>query len=226
MASNIAPAQLPTIRRQSVRISWILRHGKQFSQHIDSQGFMLVDKLLELIPKLTLRDVQDIVRDDRKGRYEMRQQQNDGTLGDGDGDRPVKWLIRANQGHSLQHIQIDNQLITNTGDYPLVIHGTYCQNIQSILDNGLNRCNRQHIHMAQGFDARSGSRYDCTAFIIIDMQRAIEHGQLKFYVSSNGVILSEGDTQRGGIIDKQYFKDILDVQRKSIVSRFKNFSPQ
>ena len=68
--------------------------------------------------------------------------------------------------------------------------------------------NRQHVHMAPGLPGDidpvsgkrivSGMRYDCDTIIRVDVVRAMRKYGLKFFRSSNGVILCPGD-QNGAI---------------------------
>jgi 2'-phosphotransferase len=116
-----------------------------------------------------------------------------------------QWEIRANQGHSMKSISIEgNVKITDPAkELPLCIHGTYKESVPIIMECGLNRMKRQHIHMAPGSPGqidqctgeriKSGFRNNCTAIIRINVQRAMEVHGLEFFRSSNGVILCAGD---------------------------------
>ena len=65
---------------------------------------------------------------------------------------------------------------------------------------------RNHIHLAAGFhlEVISGMRKNCTLFIEIDIEKAMMD-DIKFYKSSNNVILTSGVC---GILDKKYFKSV------------------
>jgi 2'-phosphotransferase len=45
---------------------------------------------------------------------------------------------------------LDLKRITNPAEYPVVVHGTYMKNWESIQRTGLNRMGRKHIHFAKG----------------------------------------------------------------------------
>jgi RNA:NAD 2'-phosphotransferase (TPT1/KptA family) len=117
------------------------------------------------------------------------------------------WEIRANQGHTMEHISVEDH--ARIVEYlPVCIHGTYRRHVQAILKMGLNRMQRQHVHMAPGLVGDvdpisgntiiSGMRHDCDTIVRVDMARAMRTHGLEFFHSSNGVILCPGD-QNGAI---------------------------
>lgn len=75
--------------------------------------------------------------------------------------------------------------------------------------------NRNHIHFATGLPSdnrvTSGMRRDVDVLIYINLKKALDCG-LKFYKSTNGVVLSPGDSE--GVIGPQYFLKVSD--RKGI----------
>jgi 2'-phosphotransferase len=150
-------------------------------------------------------------------------------------DDPKDYLIRANQGHSLK-VDAEGLLTPITkeaGNIPSVcVHGTNEAAWQSILKSGgLRRMTRNHIHFASGLpkgfksldDATaseikgkekeekeappiiSGMRNSSTILIYVDVEAAMNAG-IKFYVSKNGVILSEGDEK--GVLACEFFKRV------------------
>jgi len=66
--------------------------------------------------------------------------------------------------------------------------------------------NRTHIHIATSKDAMSGHRKSCNVFIYIDIKKAMNDG-IKFYLSSNGVILTKGKDDIG-LLSSNYFSKI------------------
>jgi 2'-phosphotransferase len=96
---------------------------------------------------------------------------------------------------------------------PVVVHGTYHRAWQSIKHQGLSRMKRNHIHFAPGLPGQdgviSGMRGSCQVLIYINMKKALEDG-LKFFRSSNNVILSPGDVD--GYIKPLYFDKVCDVK--------------
>ena len=93
--------------------------------------------------------------------------------------------------------------------FPEVIHGTYFKFWKLIANEGLKRMNRNHIHLAPGMPKQegviSGMRGSCDVYIEIDLFKAIKEG-IKFYISSNNVILTEGID---GTLPPKYFKKVV-----------------
>ena len=81
-------------------------------------------------------------------------------------------------------------------------HGTYIDKVDLIIKNGLSKMSRRHIHISESDDAISGKRASSNVKIHIDMEKALNDG-IKFYRSSNGVILTPGN--ENGILDSKYF---------------------
>jgi 2'-phosphotransferase len=146
-----------------------------------------------------------------------------------DSDDPADYLIRANQGHS---IKVDTEgLLTpitqEAGNIPdTVVHGTDERAWNLIIKGGgLRRMTRNHIHFASGLPAGfkpleatagtaeekeaapviSGMRMSSTVLIYADIVAALAAG-IKFYVSENGVILSEGNEQ--GVFPYEFFSRV------------------
>lgn len=79
-------------------------------------------------------------------------------------------------------------------------------NVGNIATQGLSRMTRNHIHLAQGIAGQniiSGVRNSSQILIYIDLPSALSAG-LKFYLSANGVVLSEGD--ENGFIKPEFFR--------------------
>ncbi|KAI4920201.1 hypothetical protein J4E90_002342 [Alternaria incomplexa] len=142
-------------------------------------------------------------------------------------DNPADYLIRANQGHS---IKVDTEgLLTpitqEAGNVPeTVVHGTNEKAWNLILKGGgMRRMGRNHMHFASGLPAGfkalddstmeekeaapviSGMRTNSTILIYIDINAALAAG-IKFFLSENGVILTEGDEQ--GLLSYEFFKRV------------------
>jgi 2'-phosphotransferase len=142
---------------------------------------------------------------------------------------PADYLIRANQGHS---INVDTEgLLTpisiDAGNVPsTVVHGTDERAWTLISKSGgLRRMGRNHIHFASGLpegfksvDASTGSaeekesapvisgmRKNSTILVYVDIEAAMKAG-IKFFVSENGVILSEGNEE--GFLPYKFFKRV------------------
>lgn len=136
---------------------------------------------------------------------------------------PADYLIRANQGHSLK-VASESLLtpITEENLPSTVVHGTTHSAWPLIVaTGGLKRMTRTHVHFASGLPAGfssedkdgsaapviSGMRNSSSVLVYLDIKKAMEAG-VKFWVSENGVILSEGDEK--GIIGLQFFSKVED----------------
>lgn len=193
-------------------LSWLLRHGlDERGLTMRSDGYVRLDDVMNQkeFSNLTIDDIKYIVDTNSKKRYELLEE--NGMM-----------YIKASQGHS-KHIgkQIDQttafKLITNPEIYSKCIHGTDRKSWKLIKKTGLNRMTRQHIHFALSEPSDStvisGARSSSTILIYVDMKKAMDDGII-FYLSDNGVILSEGVE---GVIDPQYFSKVVDNRTGEIL---------
>jgi len=95
-----------------------------------------------------------------------------------------------------------------------VIHGTYFEPLPKILEGGLNKMARNHIHMVEGFpgcgDVISGMRSSSEVVIEVNIVKALMH-KIPFHLSSNKVILSEGN--KDGCLPAQFFRSVTDFKK-------------
>ncbi|CAM9456104.1 unnamed protein product, partial [Ascophyllum nodosum] len=144
---------------------------------------------------VSIQQVQHVVSVDEKGRLSiMRDRAEGGGL-----------LIRANQGHSIEGVILEEQLLTRIDraeDIPICVHGTSLAIWPSIRENGLHRMNRMHIHFAAGLPGVkgvvSGIRRDCQVLIYVDVALAMADG-ITFFRSSNNHNRSSTADARGRI---------------------------
>lgn len=188
----------------SKTMSWILRHGlDELNLKPDKLGRIPLSLLLDQDQMKELgvtRDlILEVVESNDKQRFRL-------DLIDG-----IE-MIGANQGHSKEiGDKIDNEkLMTKiTTPIDLCVHGTYSKVINQIKKTGLKTMSRTHIHFASGYPDNekviSGARTNTNVFIELDMGKAMADG-ITFYLSSNGVILSDGID---GTIEPKYFKNIV-----------------
>jgi len=97
-------------------------------------------------------------------------------------------LIRANQGHS---VEVDLEL--PPAEPPLVLyHGTGAQFVESILEKGLLKMSRQHVHLSKDVATaiKVGSRHGRPVVLQVDSGAMHTDGNL-FYLSANGVWLTD-----------------------------------
>lgn len=170
---------------QSKYMSWVLRHGlNEVGLVPDSEGYVKLSDFLAKSDsnyKLDKQTILQIVESCAKQRFGIK---TEGT----------ETFIRANQGHSQavgNQINSEKLLVKLTEPVSGVFHGTYKKHMESIKATGLNRMDRQHIHLAKGLNAASGKRFDCNLLVYVDMGKAMADG-IVFYESTNGVILTEG----------------------------------
>ncbi|KZT09829.1 uncharacterized protein LAESUDRAFT_721983 [Laetiporus sulphureus 93-53] len=191
--------------RMSKTLSWMLRHGaKSEGLVMRSDGYVRVDDLLKR-PKmkdLNFEMLQEIVKNDNKNRYNLLSEP------DRSSDSPEGiWWIRANQGHSIKSVALDLQPINSPADIStgIAVHGTSTKAWEYIRSQGLSKMNRNHIHLAQGVPGSgviSGMRASSQLLIYVDVQKALDAG-IKFYLSANGVVLTEGD--ENGFLSPEFF---------------------
>ncbi|KAF4363094.1 hypothetical protein F8388_013458 [Cannabis sativa] len=185
----------------------ILRHmSSELNLSMRSDGFVKVNDILQLNMKTfahiplrshTVDDVREAVRKDNKQRFSLLEE--NGEL-----------FIRANQGHSVTTVETEKllQAIVSAEEIPVCVHGTYRKNLESILQSGLKRMKRLHIHFSRGLPTEgeviSGIRRNVEVLIYLDVKKALKEG-MKLYISDNKVILSEGID---GVIPVKYFEKI------------------
>ncbi|GJE91295.1 RNA 2'-phosphotransferase [Phanerochaete sordida] len=196
--------------RLSKTVTWILRHGAdQEGLQLRPDGYARVQELLDRpkVKDLTFEGLEDIVQKDAKGRFSLIQEPDPKS----NSDEPV-WWIRANQGHSMKAVKLDLQPVQNVSDIPtaVAVHGTNAVAWELIKTQGLRKMERNHIHLAQGVPGTgviSGMRVTATILIWIDVQKALDAG-IKFFLSANGVVLTEGDD--AGVLRPEFFLRVTD----------------
>lgn len=96
--------------------------------------------------------------------------------------------IRANQGHS---IDVDLQL-QPIKPPDVLLHGTAERFLNSILEKGLIKQNRHHVHLTESEDVAKavGSRYGKPVLLKVNAKNMYEAGT-RFYRSANNVWLVE-----------------------------------
>jgi len=101
---------------------------------------------------------------------------------------PTGTLIRANQGHS---IDVDLQL-EPTIPPDVLYHGTGKGSVESILNNGICKMSRHHVHLSATIETaqKVGARHGLPMVFTIAAKAMYDHGYI-FYCSENGVWLVE-----------------------------------
>lgn len=155
--------------KKSKRLSKVLRHDPEsVGIVLDSAGWTDVDKLLVAM-KLSRSELEEVVANNNKKRFEF--------------DSTGK-LIRASQGHS-----VDVELEYEPLDPPKYLwHGTNKGVLTKILNEGLKKMDRHHVHLSESFEtaitvgARKGSP------VVVRVWAEAMKG-FKFYKSTNEVWL-------------------------------------
>jgi putative RNA 2'-phosphotransferase len=96
--------------------------------------------------------------------------------------------IRASQGHS-----IDIELGYASQKPPdILYHGTSEKSIQSILKTGLEKRNRQHVHLSSDIETaiKVGQRHGKPYVFVVHSQQMF-NDNFKFFISDNGVWLTD-----------------------------------
>eukprot|EP01112_Ceratiomyxa_fruticulosa_P001862 TRINITY_DN1201_c0_g3_i3.p1 TRINITY_DN1201_c0_g3~~TRINITY_DN1201_c0_g3_i3.p1 ORF type:complete len:304 (+),score=80.68 TRINITY_DN1201_c0_g3_i3:60-914(+) len=209
-------------------LSAILRHSaKEEGINISADGWVSINELLSLPHSkqigLTEENILRIVKDNDKQRFSIKEGDETTTTAttttppSSSSSTPTTTkalYIKANQGHSMQDIEVELTKISNASEYPTVVHGTYHRFWPSIKKSGLSKMRRNHIHMAIGeYGSKSvisGMRSSCEIVIYIDIARAMQDG-IDFFVSQNKVVLSSGVD---GYLHPKYFAKVIDVKKE------------
>lgn len=164
---------------------------------------------------ITFEDIRIATTDNAKQRFSMKPNPSLNPPPDPKSETPSDWVIRANQGHS---IAVDSAALLvpitiEAGNLPdVVVHGTYFGVYQAILaSGGLKKMSRNHIHFSTGLPEEkqgviSGMRNDAELLIYVDIKKSLEDGGVLWWISENGVLLTEGD--ENGILGTKYWKRV------------------
>jgi len=167
------------LAKHSKFLSYVLRHKPEsIGIMLDENGWVSVSELLEascaageLITEALLRE---IVETNDKKRFAFNE----------NGD-----YIRANKGHSLKSIDLALESIEPP---EILYHGTVDKFIEIIEKSGLQKMNRQHVHLSPTRETavNVGSRRG-QPIILVVQSAAMHKAGYKFYRSENGVWLTE-----------------------------------
>jgi putative RNA 2'-phosphotransferase len=161
-------------KKTSRFLSLVLRHKPEaINISLDQEGWTDVDKLLKNMRNLSRQQLELLVSDNDKQRFEFSE----------DGKR-----IRASQGHSLK---VDLQLVSKKPPDRLY-HGTFPKAMEYITSDGLKPMSRHHVHMAADTSTAVtvGSRRGAPILLEISAGKMFDIGY-EFYCSNNGVWLTD-----------------------------------
>lgn len=174
-------------RRISKFLSFVLRHNPgHIGLELDSNGWADVDLLIQQCNKsnipLTPDLLKHIVETNSKKRFAFNEQQN---------------KIRASQGHS-----IDVELELAQMEPPAILyHGTAVQFVSSIMEQGLIKQQRLHVHLSPDVETaiNTGGRHGKPFVLEVAALQMFNDGYT-FCVSANGVWLT-------GHVPSKYLKE-------------------
>jgi putative RNA 2'-phosphotransferase len=159
-------------------LSLILRHQPEIIDlTLDENGWANVEELRSKSASnkiyFTLEELDVVVETNDKKRFIFNED---------------KKKIRANQGHS---IEIDLALKPQQPP-EFLYHGTAQNNVDSILEKGIEKRNRQHVHLSLDKETATkvGMRHGKPIILTIRTGKMFEDGVL-FYLSENGVWLTD-----------------------------------
>lgn len=154
----------------------------QYNLQMNNQGYVKTNELINVIQKekcknLSFDEVKnilfDIVKSDKKQRFSVSED---------------KTMIRANQGHSLDFVNIN--FIEVIPDCKLY-HGTTQDNYEKIKQVGLKPMKRHYVHLTSDYTVaiENAKRWHKPFVILeIDCSNMIKNN-IKFYKSENNVYL-------------------------------------
>lgn len=164
----------------------IIKISKYLSKHLRHQpdrlgiklapgGWVPVERLLAACAKnyfLISRDeLNEVIENNDKKRFSF---DSTGTL------------IRANQGHSIEvDIQLESAVPPD-----VLYHGTGHGAVELIMQHGLNKMLRHHVHLSQNIETaiKVGARHGKPVVFVVDAAAMYSSGYT-FYCSDNGVWL-------------------------------------
>lgn len=157
-------------------LSKYLRHQPEsIGLQLEPGGWVNVNNLLTACEihqfSITRVELEEVVAESDKQRFSFDE---------------TKTRIRANQGHS---IEVDLQLPPQVPP-EILYHGTAKQFVSSILESGLQKMSRHHVHLSPDIETakKVGSRRGSPVLLRIDAGAMYTDGFI-FYCSDNGVWL-------------------------------------
>ncbi len=159
-------------------LSLVLRHKPETIKiKLDENGWVIVEELIRKMnnngKKINFDILEYVVKTNFKKRFAFN------------ADRTK---IRASQGHSLE-IDLNYEPINPP---EILYHGTSERFLDSIFKSGIEKRNRQHVHLS--FDKKTalkvGQRHGNAVIIEIQAKKMNKNGH-KFYLSENKVWLTD-----------------------------------
>ncbi len=159
-------------------LSFILRHkpdtiGIELDNHGWADVTQLIEKLNKTAKKIDLDTLKEVVETDNKQRFSFNANFD---------------KIRANQGHS---IKIDLDYLPQQPP-EFLYHGTAERFVKSILETGIEKKNRHHVHLSSDTETalKVGQRHG-KPFIFKVLAQEMFNDGYTFYLSDNSVWLTD-----------------------------------
>ncbi|SCJ93320.1 RNA 2'-phosphotransferase [uncultured Clostridium sp.] len=159
-------------------LCYALRHEPwKFKLHLDDNGFCEISDLLESLniyyANITISDIEYIVKNDKKGKFQIREGR-----------------IRAVYGHSFERRIIYDEIIPPN----ILYHGTTLEVYNEFISKeGLKHQKRQYVHLSSTVETAlmvARRRKNKTHIILeIDTLEAYAEG-VKFYKANEDIYLS------------------------------------
>jgi putative RNA 2'-phosphotransferase len=176
---NIDKINRQTMVKQSKFLSLILRHQpEKIGLILDEAGWVSVSELLAQLAAhgrgMSMEELEYVVVTNDKQRFSFNAD---------------KTHIRANQGHSLQTLDLGLQPVEPP---EILYHGTAERFLESILPTGLEKRSRQHVHLSADIDTahKVGSRHGKPVILKVAAGQMQRNGCV-FFRSDNGVWLTD-----------------------------------
>lgn len=154
-------------------LSLVLRHKpEEIGLLLDKEGWAFTDELIEKAA-ISFEDLKEIVTSNDKKRFIFS-------------DDLVK--IRANQGHSIE-VELNLEPVSPPD---ILYHGTAERNVASILEKGILKQERHHVHLSADVETaiNVGKRYGKPVILEV-LAREMHSNNNLFYLSANGVWLTD-----------------------------------
>ncbi len=166
------------IKRISKFLSLVLRHNPgKIGIDMDVNGWVEVNDLIEKCAAKHVRfnkeELEEVVATNDKKRFSFNE---DGTK------------LRANQGHSLAFIEMDFEVVEPP---QFLYHGTVGKFMEAIQESGLQKMNRQHVHLSKDKETaiKVAKRRGKPVILTIQSGKMHQDG-FDFHCSANGVWLT------------------------------------
>ena len=165
--------------KKSKFLSLILRHQpEKIGLVLDDAGWTSVTELLAKLAEhnhgMNREELEHVVTTNDKQRFSFNAD---------------KTRIRANQGHSLQTLDLG---LAPTEPPDILYHGTAAHFLDAILRTGLEKRSRQHVHLSadEATAYKVGTRHGKPVILSVAAGQMQQDG-FSFYCSDNGVWLTD-----------------------------------